>query len=186
MLNLNGVKQGVLIEINDEPYIVVKADHHKVARGGAVLKTKLKNLINGSVINKTFQGNDKVKSAQTEKKKSDFLYLDEDNAYFMNQETFDQFTIPIDFLAEKEKYLKEGSSVNIIYFKDQAISIEFPAKMDFKVTVSPPEVKGNSTGNVTKQIEIETGLAINTPLFIKEGDTIRINTDTGEYCERIS
>ncbi len=185
MLDLNKIKQGILIKINNEPYIVIKTEHHKMARGGAVLKTKLKNLINDSVINKTFQGNEKVESAETEKKKANFLYLDKDNVYFMNNETYDQFSISIDKLGGQEKYLKEGVNVNILYFNNKPISIELPVKIELKVIISPPGVKGNSAGNVTKQVELETGLKINVPMFINKGDIIRINTETGEYSERV-
>jgi elongation factor P len=155
-----------------------------MARGGAVLKTKLKSLINGNVLEKTFQGNDKAKEAETERKKADYLYKDENEVYFMNNESFEQFSLSLDHLSEQIKYLKEGVEVTVLYFQAQAVSIELPIKMEFKVTSSPPGVKGNSAGNVNKTIVIETGANISAPLFINEGDIIRVNTETGEYVER--
>ena len=184
MLNINEIKLGSLIEVSDEPYIVIKADHHKVARGGAVLKTKLKNLISGNVLEKTWQGNDKAKKADTEKKKANFMYKDENNAYFMDNETYEQFSLPLEQLGGKQKFLCDGTDVNILYFKNNPMAIDLPVKIDLKVVSAPPGVKGNSAGNVTKVVELETGVEISAPMFINEGDIIRINTDTGEYVER--
>lgn len=184
MLSLNEIKLGKLLKIAGEPYIVIKADHHKMGRGGAVLKTKLKNLINGNVLEKTFQGNDKAQEAETEKKKASFLYKDENEVFFMDQENFEQFSLSQDQLGDKIKFLKEELLVDVLYFDAKPVAVDLPVKIEFKVTSAPPGVKGNSAGNVTKTIEIETGAEINAPMFINEGDIIRINTDTGEYVER--
>ena len=184
MLSLNEIKIGKIILENNAPYVVTKTDHHKVARGGAVLKVKLKNLIDASVLERTFQGNDKAEEADTETKKANFMYVDETNANFMDNDSYEQFTISLDDLGEKQRYLKEGTDVDVLYFDSTPVAISLPVKMEFKVTEAPPGVKGNSAGNVTKKVTIETGVEIAAPLFINEGDTIRINTDTGEYAER--
>lgn len=184
MLSLNEIKIGSILEINNEPFVVVKADHHKMGRGGAVLKTKLKNLIYGNALERTFQGSDKVEKADTEKKKANFMYKDADNANFMDNDTYEQFTIAMDQVAEKLKFIKDGTDVDVLYFDGKAVAMDPPVKVELLVTSSPPGVKGNSAGNVTKQIEVETGETINAPMFINEGDVIRINTDTGEYVER--
>jgi elongation factor P len=185
MLNLNEIKVGKIIEVNNAPFVVTKTDHHKVARGGAVLKVKLKNLIDGSVLDKTFQGNDKAEEANTEKKPANFMYRDDTNANFMDNQSYEQFTISLESIGENSKYLIDGTDVDILYFDNNPVAIELPIKMNFKVTESPPGVKGNSAGNVTKRVKIETGAEISAPLFINEGDVIRINTDTGEYVERV-
>lgn len=185
MLNINEIKLGKLIQISDEPYIVIKTDHHKVARGGAVLKTKLKNMINGNVLEKTFQGNDKVEEALTEKKKANFTYADENEANFMDNESYEQFTLPLEQLGGKQRFLKEGTDVNVLYFQEKPVAVDLPVKIELKVVNAPPGVKGNSAGNVTKSVELETGATISTPMFINEGDVVRINTDTEEYVERV-
>lgn len=184
MLSLNEIKIGTIIEVSGEPFVVVRADHHKMGRGGAVLKTKLKNLINGNALERTFQGNDKVEQANTEKKKANFMYKDVDNANFMDNETFEQFDIAIDQVGDKLKFIKEGVDVDVLYFDGKPVAIVPPIKVELLVTSAPPGVKGNSAGNVSKQIELETGETINAPMFINEGDRIKINTDTGEYVER--
>lgn len=184
MLSLNEIKLGKVLLENKEPYTVIKTDHHKVARGGAVLKVKLKNLINGNVLERTFQGNDKAKEAEINKKKANFMYFDNANANLMDNETYEQFTLPIEEIGEKKDFFKDGIDVDVLYFENKPVAIELPIKMEFKVISAPPGVKGNSAGNVTKQVELETGAKVNVPLFINEGDIIRINTDTGEYVER--
>ncbi len=184
MLAINEIKIGKVLVINNEPFLIVKTDHHKMGRGGAVLKVKMKNLISGAALEKTFQGNDKAEEANTERKKANFMYCDEDNANLMDNESYEQFTLPIDQIGDKKQFLKDGTDVNVLYFNDDPVGIELPIKMKLKVTMAPPGVKGNSAGNVTKQIELETGALINAPLFINEGDEIIINTDTREYTER--
>ncbi|MFA6994843.1 MAG: elongation factor P [Patescibacteria group bacterium] len=184
MLNFNEIKTGRIIKINGEPFIIIKTDHHKMGRGGAVLKVKCRNLINGNVLEQTYQGAEKAEEAETETKKANFMYKDKDEAYFMDNSNYEQFNLPLEEIGEAVKFLKEGIDVDVFYFEEKPVSVSLPIKMEFKVVSAPPSVKGNSAGNVNKQVEIETGALINVPLFIDEGDMIRINTDTGEYVER--
>jgi len=185
MLNLNEIKIGKIIRVDNEPFVVTKAEHHKMGRGGAVLKTKLKNLITGNMLERTFQGNDKADEAITEKKKANYLYKTADEASFMDNDSFEQFGLPIDQIGESLKFLKEGMDVDLLYFENKPVAVILPIKVELKVVSAPPGVKGNSAGNVNKQIELETGALINAPMFINEGDMIRVNTDTGEYAERV-
>ena len=184
MLSLNEIKTGKVLEINSEPFLVIKTDHHKMGRGGAVLKVKMKNLINGSVLEKTYQGSDRAEEAKTGTKKANFLYKAQNEAHFMDNTSFEQFSLLLENIGDKEMFLKEGIDVDVLYFNDNPVSITLPIKMEFKVISSPPGVKGISSGNVTKQVELEGGATITAPLFINEGDIIRINTETGEYVER--
>lgn len=185
MLSLNEIKLGKVLQVNSEPFVVIKAEHHKVARGGAVLKTKLKNLLNGNVMERTWQGNDKADEADVAKKKANYLYSDETDAYFMDNESYEQFNLPLDQLGNKTDFLKEDTEVDVLYFNNQPVSIDLPIKIALKVVSAPPGVKGNSAGNVMKSIELETGVTIQAPLFINEGDIVKVNTDTGEYAERV-
>ena len=186
MLNFNEIKTGRVIKVNGEPFIIIKTDHHKMGRGGAVLKIKCRNLINGNILEKTYQGAEKAEEAETETKKANFMYKDKDEAYFMDNATYEQFNLPLEEIGESAQFLKEGIDVDVLHFENKPVSVSLPIKLEFKVTSAPPSVKGNSAGNVNKQVEIETGALINVPLFINEGDIIRINTDTGEYVERVS
>lgn len=184
MLNFNEIKTGKVIKLNNDPYIILKTDHHKMGRGGAVLKVKCRNLISSSVLERTFQGAEKAESAETETKKANFLYKDKDSAYFMDNESFEQFSLDIESIGDQDRFLKDETDVDVLYFENKAVSISLPVKMNFKVITAPPGVKGNSAGNVNKTVEIETGASISVPMFINEGDIIKINTETGEYVER--
>ena len=184
MLSLSEIKVGVLIKISDEPYAVIKADHHKMGRGGAVLKTKLKNLINGNILERTFQGNEKTEEAETETSRVSYSYKTDSEAYFMNNETFEQFSQPLEQLGDQLKYLKEGTDVDMLYFQGQPVALKLPIKIGLKVISAPPGVRGNSAGSVTKTVELETGMQVNVPMFINEGETVIINTDSGEYVGR--
>ncbi len=185
MLNFNEIKTGKVIKVNNEPYIIIKTDHHKMGRGGAVLKIKCRNLINGNVLERTYQGSEKAEEAETETKKANFMYKDKEEVYFMDNASFEQFNLHVEDLGDSEKFLKDGTDVDVLYFEGKPVSISLPIKMEFKVLSAPPGVKGNSVGNVNKLVEIETGAEISVPMFINEGDVIRINTDTGEYVERV-
>lgn len=184
MLSLSEIKTGKVIQISGEPFLVTKTDHHKMGRGGAVLKVKLKNLINGNMLDKTFQGNDKAEEAETGTKKVNYMYKDENDANFMDNETYEQFTLPLDQIGDKIKFLKDGIDVDVLYFEGRPVAIQLPVKVALKVVSAPPGVKGNSAGNVTKVVELETGAEISVPMFINEGDEIKVNTETEEYVER--
>lgn len=184
MLSLTEIKIGTLITINGEPYVVVKSEHHKVARGGATLKTKLKNLITGNMVERTYQGNDKAEEADVEKRKANFMYKDESFAYFMDNETYEQYSLPIDQLGGKERFMKDGIDVLVMHFEGKPMTVELPIKVELAVTSAPPGVRGNSAGNVMKTAELETGAIISVPMFVESGDVIRINTETEEYVER--
>lgn len=184
MLNFNEIKTGKVIKINEEPFIIVKTDHHQMGRGGAVLKTKCRNLISGNVLEKTFQGVEKAEVAETQTKKASFMYKDKDQAHFMDNESFDQFNLSLESIGDQVKFLKDETDVDVLYFESRPVTVSLPVKMEFKVVSAPPGVKGNSAGNVNKTVELETGAIINAPMFINEGDIVRVNTETGEYVER--
>ena len=184
MLNFNEIKLGSIVKLNNNPYVVVASQHLKMGRGGAVLKTKLKNLLNGSVLEHTFKGSDKAEEADIVKSKADFLYSDNLENFFMDQKSFEQFSLEKDVIGDQIRFLKEGIAVDVLNFEGNPVSIKLPIKIELKVTSAPPGVKGDTASGATKQIELETGATINAPLFVNTDDTIRINTETGEYVER--
>jgi elongation factor P len=184
MLSITNLKTGTKITLDNDPWVVLSYSHSKMGRGGAVVKTKLKNLKSGSVIDKTFQGADKIEDADLSKKSATFLYCDEEKAYFMDAESYDQFEIEKNIVSDNLKYLVENSNVDILYFNNTPINIELPIKMNFKIQSAPPGVKGNSAGSVTKRAILETGAFVEVPLFIKEGDKIVVDTRDGSYVER--
>lgn len=185
MFNLSDVKTGKTISLNQEPYLVIFHQHSKIGRAGAVLRTKLQNLKTGAVLERTFQGADKIEEAEIAKTKAQYLYREDENYFFMDSASFEQFSLPKNVLGELTKYLLENTEVVILNFNSQPINIELPIKMEFRVTEAPPTIRGNTADGGTKQVILETGIKVSTPLFVKEGDIIRINTETGGYVERV-
>ncbi|MDZ7611459.1 MAG: elongation factor P [Candidatus Moranbacteria bacterium] len=184
MLSISDIKKGKKIVLNGEPFLVLADQHSKTGRAGAVLRTKLKNLRDGSIINKTFQGSERAGEASIETKKAQFLYREADTYYFMNNETYEQFELPQEVVGEQSGYLKEGAEIDVYYFEGNPINIQLPIKMDFEVTEAPPGIKGNTADGGSKQVTLETGLQISTPLFVEKGDVVKVNTEKGEYVER--
>lgn len=184
MGSMSDLKVGKIIVVNNDPYQIVSNQHIKVARGGAVVKTKLKNLVNGNTLEKSFSGSDVVEIADTARRHASYLYAQGDDYFFMDGADFEQFQFNKKELNDMEKYLKEGQEVDVMVFNDKPVAISLPSKINLKVISAPEGVKGNSAGAVTKAVILETGLEVRTPLFIKSGDTLIINTETGEYVSR--
>jgi len=185
MLSLSDLKLGNVIAINDEPYQIVAAQHIKVARGGAVVKTKLKNLVSSSTLEKTFNGSDAIEGADMSRRAANFLYRQEEDFFFMDNENFEQFQFSKDDLGSMVDYLIDGQTVDVLTYNDKPVAIVLPTKIVLKVDSAPEGIKGNSAGAVTKAVTLETGIEIRTPLFIKTGDSVLVNTSTGEYVERV-
>ena len=142
----------------------------------------MKNLKTGAIINKTFQGSDRVEEMEIDNRKAQFLYFEGNIYYFMNNENYEQFELDKEVIGDLANYLKEGSEVDVFYFQNQPVNINLPIKLDFEVIESPPGIKGNTADGGSKQVTIETGAKVNTPLFIKKGDKILVNIETGEYA----
>lgn len=184
--SLNDIKQGLTIIYNGEPYKVQIAKFVRMQQRKPVMQTKLKNLINGKVLEYNFKPGEKIETADMSRKKVNFLYKAGDEYTFMDNVTYEQFSFTAEKLGDQVNFLKDGCEVLLILFNDQPINIELPPKMEFKVTSTPEGVKGDTAqGRVTKPATIETGATVAVPLFVKEGDTIRVNTETGEYVERV-
>lgn len=185
MIEINDLKIGTKIEFKGEPYQVIFSRHIKLARGGAIVQTKLKNLITGNVISQNFKGNDKFTEPDLTTTKAQFLYREGDAYHFMDQETYEQYSLNLKQLKTKAKFLKEGASLQVINFNGQPINIDLPTKVILEVSKAPPGVRGNTAQGGSKQVTLETGAKITVPLFVQEGDKIRINTETGKYVERV-
>jgi elongation factor P len=184
MLAITDLKNGTKFIYEADPYVVLSYSQSKMGRGGSVVKVRIKNLKNGNVLTKTFQGAEKFESADLTRRKANFLYSDEKEANFMDLENFDQFSIPISQIGDQNIYLKEGTDIDILLFNNTPINIELPIKMKFMVVDAPPAIKGNSAGAVTKKAKIEGGGEIDVPIFIKQGDIIVVDTRDGGYVER--
>lgn len=182
---MNDLKVGTVFTWKNEPHVVTTAQHVQMGRGSAILRTKMKNILTGNVFEETFKNGDRLEEADLGRGKASFLYADGDTYYFMDSQSYDQFGMSAEELGMKKNFLKEGQEVELMTFQDRPVRVELPIKMTFQVTDTTDAIRGNTTqGNVMKDATIETGYAMKVPLFVKQGETIRINTETGEYVER--
>jgi elongation factor P len=183
---MNDLKLNLIIELDNSIYQVLTKEFIRNAQRRPVMSTKLKNLFTGKIIKHTFQQSDIIKEAEIEKNKAQFLYREGDNFYFMDNNTYEQFSLPKDIMSSMIKFLKENIEVVVQKYNNDYIGVSLPVKMDFKVISAPPDTKGNSAQSSDKEVEIETGCRIKVPLFIKEGDVIKINTEKEIYVGRAS
>lgn len=184
MLTISEIKTGKNIVLDGTPFAVLYHEHSKTGRAGAVLRTRLKNLATGAVLEKTFQGADQISEADISKSKAQFLYKEADAYAFMDNESYEQFSLSRVALGNAVDYLIEGTEITVLYFNSNPINIELPIKMKLRVTEAPPGIRGNTVSTGGKVVTLETGLKISTPLFVRAGDEIIVNTEKGEYVSR--
>ena len=177
-------KGSTKILFRDEPWVIVEFQHVKPGKGGAFVRTKLKNLITGRVLDETFRSGEKFPEPDLEKKKMQYLYADE-LAHFMDQEDFDQIEFDLDVIAGVKQYLQENQEYDILFFKGRPINVEPPMFMILEVTETIPGVKGDTAQGGNKPATLETGLVVSIPLFVDEGDRIKIDTRDNSYVERV-
>ena len=178
-------KIGMNIKYNGAPYTIIKCEFMNPGKGSAVYRTKLRGIKTGKVLDVTFKSGEKVEEVDVQNIKMQFLYRDGASYFFMNNENFEQISIETDVLNEKGKYLKEGVDLYVSFLEGQAFDIQLPPKVSFKVESTIPGVKGDTATGGTKPATLDNGVVVNVPLFVSEGDEIRINTETGEYVERV-
>lgn len=183
MLSVTELRAGTIYEDQGNLLQVLSYEHIKMGRGSANIKVKVKNIRTGSTTEKSFINGARVNNVQVVKKDLQYLYRDDDSAYFMEPQTFEQVGVPLAIIDEPA-FLKEGEVYNISFHEDEALAVNFPPKMEFTVTETGPSVKGNTVSNVFKDAVLENGFKTKVPLFINVNDRIRIDTRTGAYSER--
>lgn len=187
MLNISDLQVGVYIIYNNQPHQLVWKEHSKLGRGGAILRTKLKNLITGALFDITFKGNDKLESADMAHSKVQFTYKDNTGFHFMDMQSFEQYDLTADVVGSSGAFLKEGLEVDVLSWNGRPINVALPIKVDLKVAEAEPATRGNTAqGSVSKPVILETGAKVLAPIFIKVGDIVKVNTQTGEYVERVT
>lgn len=185
MASTSDIKKGIVIKHAGELWLVVEFQHVNPGKGSAFVRTRLKNIRSGKVIENTFKTGESVDIEELIRKRMQYLYQDAGNYYFMDPETYEQASMSADVLGDDVKYLKEGLSVILLYHEDSPLTMELPKKITYKVVEAAEAVKGDSAaGRVTKTVVLENNLSVQAPLFIKQGDELIINTETGEYVER--
>lgn len=186
MYSITDLKTGVYVELDGEPFQVLDYQHSKQARQGGVMRTTLRNLLTGNVMERTFKGSDKVAPAEVNYQKCQYLYPEGESFAFMNNESYEQFSLTKAQLGEKGVYLTEGTDVDVQMYKGQPININLPPNLPFTVVETVPGVKGDNATGGSKPAKLNTGITVSVPLFIKEGDRVRVDTRTGAYMERVN
>jgi elongation factor P len=184
-LSITELKKGTLFQWEGTPFRVVDYNQKVMGRGGSIVNVRIKSLIDGKVLEKTFKGNEQLDSADVTNQSVQYLYNDGTNYFFMNEESFEQFEIPANLVGEGSGYLKEGDKVTLQFFDGRPISVDLPKNVPLKVTYTEDVVKGDTTSSVLKNAEVETGITVKVPAFIKQGDVISVDTATGAYRERV-
>ncbi|MBN1540884.1 elongation factor P [candidate division KSB1 bacterium] len=177
-------RTGLILKIDGELLVITEFQHVKMGRGGAFVRTKLKNMKSGRVIERTFRSGEKVEDARVERRQMQYLYQEGDHLVFMDNETFDQVSIEEDMVTSRE-FLKEGENVDVLTHQDLPIDVEMPNFVTLIVTSTEPGIKGDTVSGATKRAVLETGGTVQVPLFIEEGELIRVDTRTGDYMERV-
>jgi elongation factor P len=178
------LKKGVVVQVDGKPFRVIEYNQKVMGRGGSIVNVKLKNLIDGSVIPKTYKGQEKIEPAEVSNRTVQYLYSDGSTFFFMDPESFEQYELTSDIVDEASGYLKEGDELSLQFFGERIINIELPKNLYLEVTYAEDVVKGDTTSSVLKDATLETGLVVKVPAFIKTGDVISVDTATGEYRER--
>lgn len=183
MISVTDLRSGTIFEDEGQIYQVLSYEHIKMGRGSATIKVKVKNLKSGAITQKGFINGAKVNSVNTAKREYQFLYKNGENAYFMDPVSFEQISVSLQKIPEQH-FLKEGKCFSINFLEDEPLIINFPPKMEFEVKETGPSIRGNSATNIYKDAILENGFKTKVPLFVKNGDLIRVDTRSGEYTER--
>lgn len=184
-LSITELKKGTLFQWEGQPFRVVDYNQKVMGRGGSIVNVRIKSLIDGKVLEKTFKGSEQLERADVTQQGVQYLYSDASTFFFMNEETFDQFEVPADLVGDGAGYLREGDRVQLQFFNDRPINVELPKNVPLKVTYTEDAVKGDTSSAISKNATLETGLTIKVPAFIKQGDLISVDTTTGAYRERV-
>ncbi|MDD6088978.1 MAG: elongation factor P [Desulfovibrionaceae bacterium] len=184
MYSTTDFRKGLKIEIDGTPYEIVDFQHFKPGKGGAMVRTKLRNILNGRVIDNTFRSGEKVDRPNLESRDMQFLYHDGQDLAFMDMTTYEQLSMPEDVTDGKSAFLKDGQECRVLLYNEKPIDIEIPASLILEVTATEPGAKGDTVSNVTKPATLETGIVVQVPIFVNTGDRIKVDTRTKEYLGR--
>jgi elongation factor P len=179
-------RKGLKVQIDGEPYLMIEMNFRKPGKGNALYECRLRNLVRGTVLSRTYRGGETLEAADVEEVETQYLYRQGDTFVFMNNSTYDQYELSEDQVGDNWKYLKEGTKCSIVLYNGNPITISPPNHVELKVEYCEPGVKGDTATNVTKPVRVETGADIICPAFIEMGNVIKVDTRTGEYVERVN
>jgi elongation factor P len=185
MYGTNQFRNGLKIELDKEPFVIVEFQHVKPGKGGAFVRTKLKSLISGNVLERTFRSGEKVGKPELEEKNMQFLYAADNQYHFMDMESYEQLFLTEEQLGSCKNYLQENIVAEVLFYNGQAIGVELPIFVELKIVETDPGIRGDTASGGSKPAVLETGATVQVPLFLNIDDTIKVDTRTGEYIERV-
>ena len=185
MIETNDFRVGTVFEMDGKLLTILSVEHIKLARAGAIIKAKLRNVRDGSIFEQSFRSGEKFKSARIEKSEATYLYAEGNFHHFMDSTTYDQVPLDRSQVQDVLPFLKEGNPVNVLRYEDSVIGIELPVTVDLEVADTEPGVRGDTVSGTTKPARLETGASVHVPLFVNQGDRVRVDTRTGNYVERV-
>ncbi len=185
MISTGDVKKGIIIELDGQLMKILDWSHIKMARGSAQVRMKLQNVRKGDIVERTFQAGTRWPRARVEQRKVQYLYSDDDAYHFMDSETYDQFAVPAALLGDEAKFLVDNTEVFVSNYENEILGVDLPVTVDLRVTQTDPGFAGDTAAGAKKAATVETGLVVQVPLFVSEGDLLRIDTRTGEYVTRV-
>ena len=185
-VDTSSFRNGLKIELDGEPYTITYFQHVKPGKGGAFVRTKVKSLKTGKVVDKRFRAGEKVELADIDERRMQYLYKDGESLVFMDNETYDQTPFSAEVVGEAGRFLKENLDVEVLFWRGTPLNVDLPNFVVAEITQCEPGEKGDTASNVTKPATIETGAVVQVPLFIKQGESIRVDTRSGEYVERVN
>ena len=184
MYSTSDFRRGLRIMFQNEPYEIVEFEHHKPGKGAAIVRTRLKNLITGLTTDPTFRSGDKVERPDLHEREVQFLYMTDGIFHFMDPASYDQFEVPEKVLGEAAHFLVDGMAVSLLFYKGKAVNIEIPNHVVLQIVECDPAVRGDTVSGATKPAKMQTGYMVQVPLFVNEGDKVKIDTRSGQYVER--
>ena len=185
MLSTTDFRRGLKIELDNIPYEIVDFQHVKPGKGGAFVRTKLRNMLNGRTVENTFRSGEKMEKPDMETKEMQFLYKDGSGYIFMDMESYEQFSVETDVLGEKGGFLVDGMELTMLMYRGKALDMDLPTSVVLEVAHTEPGVKGDTVSGATKPATLSTGITLNVPLFVNEGEKIKVDTRSGEYLGRV-
>lgn len=185
MLSTTDFRRGLKIELDNIPYEIVDFQHVKPGKGGAFVRTKLRNMLNGRTVENTFRAGEKMEKPDMETREMQFLYKDGSGYVFMDMESYEQFSVGTDVLGDKGGFLVDGMELTMLMYRGKALDMDLPASVVLEVTRTEPGVKGDTVSGATKPATLSTGITLNVPLFVNEGEKIKVDTRSGEYLGRV-
>jgi elongation factor P len=184
-ISTSDFKKGIKVLIDNDPYEMIECEFKKPGKGQALYRTKLRNLVKGTLLDRTYKNGESLESADVHRSDGVYSYRDGNGFVFMDNESFEQHTLPIEQIENDMKFLQEGAAVGMLYWNGQLIGMTPPQQVILEVTYTEPAAKGNTTSNVTKQATVETGAEVYVPAFINQGEKVKIDVETGKYVERV-